>query len=129
MYKKGIYAGVWDLLHPGHLCALQWAWDRCEHLTAALNVDPDHKERKPVETQEERFVRLTACRYVDAIVVYAGETALQELYQTGQYDVAFISEEYKHTKYTDPKPAIALFVPRVSDFSSSKLKGRIEKNV
>ena len=129
MYKKGIYAGVWDLLHPGHLYALDWAGSRCDHLTAALNVAPDHKDRQPIETADERHLRLAGCKYVDAIIEYSGEASLKAIYSNGQFDVAFISEEYKHTKYTDPTPAIALFVPRVSDFSSSKLKGRIEKNV
>lgn len=36
----GLYPGVWDLLHPGHIFALDWASKRCDHLTAAINIDP-----------------------------------------------------------------------------------------
>lgn len=125
---KGIYAGVWDLLHPGHLIALQWARDRCDHLTAALNVQPDHKARQPIETESERHLRLEGCKYVDDIVSYKGETELRGLYATGKYQIAFVSQEHQDD-FTDPSPACPMFVPRNTTHSSTTLRERIKQKI
>ncbi|MYC77062.1 adenylyltransferase/cytidyltransferase family protein [Candidatus Poribacteria bacterium] len=125
---KGIYAGVWDLLHPGHLIALCWAKHRCDHLTVALNVQPDHKARQPIETESERHCRLEGCKYVDDIVSYKGEAELRQIYATGKYQIAFISKEHQNN-FTDPSPARPVFVPRNTTNSSTSLKKRIKQKV
>lgn len=126
---NGIYAGVWDLLHPGHLLALQWARERCDHLTAALNIDPtvdNPKKRKPIESKADRVERLKACRYVDNILCYTGEKALEVVYQQGNYEVAFISEEHK-VAYTETHGIEVVFVPRNTGHSSTQLIRKIRE--
>ena len=124
---NGIYAGTWDLLHPGHLAALRWAKGRCKFLTAALNIDPtidNPKKQKPLESKADRIERLKACKFVDAIICYTGEKELKNIYRLGLYDVAFISEEHKEN-YTDPSPAKIMFVPRNSTHASTRLREAI----
>lgn len=127
VHKRGIYAGVWDLLHPGHLFALQWAKEKCDKLTAAINIDPtldNPLKEKPLESEEGRMERLKACRYVDEIITYTGEAELEQLYQSCDYNIAFISVEHKdnYTPTHDVKP---IFVPRPSEHSSTELRKRI----
>lgn len=126
--RKGIYAGVWDFLHPGHLSALDWAKKQCDWLVAAVNVDPtvdNPQKSEPWESEIDRYMRLIACRYVDCVVYYRGESELEELYRIGDYDFAFISVEHKES-YTQTHGAKPIFVPRFSHHSSSKLRQILE---
>lgn len=126
---KGIYAGVWDLLHPGHLFALQWAKQRCSHLTVAVNRHPtldNPKKQEPFESEADRVTRLRACRLVDEIVTYTGEKGLAALYETGKYETAFISEEHREN-YTPTHGAAPVFVPRLTEHSSTRLREKIKE--
>ena len=127
---KGIYPGVFDLLHPGHLFALDWAREHCDHLTAAINIDPtgdNCKKEKPIESAIDRFVRLLACKFVDNVTYYKGEKALESLYRLGDYDLAFISIEHE-SSYTSTYKAKPVFVPRLSEHSSTRLRKKIRSN-
>ena len=127
----GIYAGVWDFLHYGHLLALQMAKQHCDFLVIAINEDPtidNPKKNKPIETITERLERLKACKYVDSIIIYKGEKELLQIYQRSKFDIAFISKE--HTKkYTNCSPAKPFFLNKISTYSSSSLRERILDSV
>lgn len=78
----GMFAGTWDLLHPGHLIALREARSMCDRLVVALQVNPkiDRPWKDfPSETVFERWTRLSACQYVDVIVPYETENDLFNL--------------------------------------------------
>ena len=127
---KGIYAGAFDLLHPGHLFALDWASKQCDHLTAAINIDPtcdNPKKEKPLESDIDRFVRLLSCKFVDNVTYYEGEKELEALYRFGDYDIAFISIEHEKS-YTPTHKAKPVFVPRFSEHSSTRLRRKIGEN-
>lgn len=124
---KGIYAGVFDLLHPGHLFAFELARKHCDILTAALNMDPtvdNPKKNKPIESGGDRRYRLLSCIYVDHVISYTGEKELEALYRCGDYDVAFIADEHREN-YTDPTPAKPIFIPKISWHSSTRLRQKI----
>ena len=127
---KGLYSGAFDLLHPGHLFALDWASKHCDHLTAAINIDPtcdNPKKEKPLESDLDRFVRLLACKFVDNVTYYEGEKELEALYRFGDYDIAFISIEHEES-YTPTHKAKPVFVPRLSEHSSTRLRKKIKSN-
>lgn len=127
---KGIYPGAFDLLHPGHLFALDWASKQCDHLTAAINIDPtcdNPKKEKPLESDIDRFVRLLSCKFVDNVTYYEGEKELEALYRFGDYDIAFISVEHEKS-YTPTHKAKPVFVPRLSKHSSTRLRRKIRGN-
>ena len=127
----GIYAGVWDFLHYGHLQALEIAKQHCDFLVAAINEDPtvdNLKKNKPIETITERLERLKACKYVDSIIVYKGEAQLKQIYQKSKFDIAFISKEHSKN-YTDCSPTKPFFVPKISTYSSTSLRKRVLDSV
>jgi len=69
--KIGFTASAFDLLHAGHIAMLREAKDQCDYLICGLQVDPslDRKgKNKPIQTLVERYVQLTAIKYVDEIV-------------------------------------------------------------
>ncbi len=61
----GFTCGAMDLLHAGHVTMLKECKAQCEYLIVALQTDPslDRPEKnKPVETVEERMIRLKGYR-------------------------------------------------------------------
>lgn len=127
---KGIYPGAFDLLHPGHLFALDWASKQCDHLTAAINIDPtcdNPKKEKPLESDIDRFVRLLSCKFVDNVTYYEGEKELEALYRFGDYDIAFISIEHEKS-FTPTHKVKPVFVPKLSKHSSTRLRKKIRSN-
>ena len=117
------------MLHPGHLFALDWASKHCDHLTAAINIDPtcdNPKKEKPLESDLDRFVRLLSCKFVDNVTYYEGEKELESLYRFGDYDIAFISIEHE-ASYTPTHKAKPVFVPRLSEHSSTRLRKKIRE--
>ena len=54
MKQIGFYPVVGDLLHAGHILALEEAKENCDYLIVGLNCAPDGKN--PVQSIYERFI-------------------------------------------------------------------------
>jgi glycerol-3-phosphate cytidylyltransferase len=112
---------------------LREAKDQCDYLICGLQVDPsiDRKEKnKPVQTLVERYVQLSAVKYVDEIVPYVTEEDLVDI--LGMYDITvrILGDEYKDRDFTGKdicqKRGIDLyFNKRDHRFSSSGLRKRV----
>lgn len=127
---RGFTCGTFDLLHPGHLLMLKEIKDQCDHLTVGLQTDPsiDRPEKhKPVETIEERLIRLKGCKYVDKIVVYETELDLYNLLKELKPDIRFLGEDWKGKHFTgDDLPIKIIYNSRSHNHSSSNLIERIK---
>ena len=126
----GLTAGVFDLLHPGHLLMLEYCKKHCGYLVVALQTDPSKyrkDKRKPVETMYERYIRLMHCKYVDEVIPYDSEDDLRLLLTNEEYDVRFIGEDHKGHEFTghDIRKETFHFNPRSHTLSSSSLRDRI----
>ena len=72
----GFTASTFDLLHAGHIAMLREAKTQCDHLICAIQVDPsiDREDKnKPVQTLVERYIQLSAVKYVNEIIPYQTE--------------------------------------------------------
>jgi glycerol-3-phosphate cytidylyltransferase len=133
MKKIGIVASSFDLLHAGHVMMLREAKSNCDHLIAALQTDPtiDRPEKnKPVQTIVERYIQLSAVKYVDEIVVYATEQDLEDILEMYPIDIRILGEEYRDKDFTGreicKRRGIQLyFNKRDHRFSSSGLRKRV----
>jgi len=131
--KVGFVASSFDLLHAGHIMMLREAKSRCDHLIAALQVDPtiDRPEKnKPVQTIVERYIQLSAVKYVDEIVVYTTEQDLEDILEMYTIDIRILGEEYRDKDFTGreicKRRGIQLyFNKREHRFSSSDLRKRV----
>lgn len=121
-----------DLLHAGHLIMLKEIRKQCDHLTVALQTDPsiDRPEKhKPIETVEERMIRLQACKYVDKIVTYDTEQDLYNLLKELKPDIRFLGADWKGKHFTgDDLPIKVIFNSRNHNYSSSNLISRIRNS-
>ena len=92
---RGFTAGAMDLLHAGHVLMLKECRSQCDYLIVGLQNDPSvtdaeyrgKKKNKPIETLQERQIRLEGCKYVDEIIVYDTEDDLYKLLKTLQPEV------------------------------------------
>ena len=129
---KGFTCGALDLLHAGHVMMLKECKAQCDFLIVGLQVDPsiDRPEKhKPIETIEERMIRLKGCRYVDKIVVYETELDLFYLLKETKPDVRFLGEDWKGKEFTgDSLPIKIIYNSRNHNYSSSNLIQRIKNN-
>jgi len=75
--------GVFDLLHVGHLSYLAAAADLGHKLIIGLNSDASTKRLKgptrPVNNEYSRSVMLAALFFVDAVVLFEGDTPIEPI--------------------------------------------------
>ena len=129
----GFTCSTFDLLHAGHIAMLREAKTQCDYLICGLQVDPSidrPTKNKPVQTIVERYVQLSAVRYVDEIVPYVTENDLVDI--LGMYDITvrILGDEYKDKDFTGKDVCQArgidlYFNKRDHRFSTSDLRLRV----
>jgi len=137
--KKGFTCSTFDLFHAGHVAMLEECKRNCEYLIVGLQTDPsiDRPEKnKPVQSLVERYVQLSACKYVDEVVPYETEKDLLDYLKLHErtIDVRFVGEEYMDKDFTGREltsqlvdaSMVLYFNKRSHDFSSSELRERIK---
>jgi len=130
----GFTASCFDLFHAGHVLMLEEAKEHCQYLIAALQTDPtlDRPEKmKPIQSVYERFVQLSACKYVDEVVVYDTEADLLNVLSSKPIDVRILGEEYMNKEFTGKHLDLfeCVFNKRHHSYSSTELKQRIVKRL
>lgn len=130
----GFTASAFDLLHAGHIAMLREAKEQCDWLICGLQVDPslDRPEKnKPIQSLVERYIQLSAVKYVDEIVPYVTEKDLTDILESYKIHVRILGEEYKDRDFTGRDLCDTLgirlhFNKRQHRFSSSELRKRIQ---
>jgi len=132
--KIGITFSTFDMLHAGHIAMLAEAKNHCDYLIAGLQTDPtiDRPDTKnhPVQSIVERQIQLSACRYVDEVVVYQTEQDLIDLLLILPVDVRILGVEYEDKDYSGREECYRrdieiVFNGRDHSFSSSSLRKRV----
>lgn len=132
--KIGITFSTFDLLHAGHIAMLSEAKNHCDYLIAGLQTDPtiDRPDTKnpPVQSIVERQIQLSACRFVDEVVVYQTERDLVDLLLILPVDVRILGVEYEQKDFTGRQECYdrgieIVFNGRDHSFSSSSLRKRV----
>lgn len=126
--KIGLYPMVADVLHAGHIIALEEARKQCDYLIVALHCCPNYK--KPVQTIYERFMQLRAVKWVDEIIPYTDVEDAKNMLQSLDYDIYFLGEDHKgkHWECDDivqGSDKQIVYLHRTHNFSSTYVKDRI----
>jgi glycerol-3-phosphate cytidylyltransferase len=132
----GFTASAFDLLHSGHITMLREAKAQCDYLICGLQLDPSidrETKNKPIQTMVERYIQLSAVRYVDEIVPYVTEKDLTDILSSYSINIRILGDEYKDKDFTGrdlcDRLGIGLyFNTRNHRFSSSELRQRISDN-
>ena len=127
--KTGFTCSTFDLFHAGHIIMLEEARTQCDYLIVGMQTDPtiDRPEKnKPVQTVFERFIQLSACKYVDLVIPYATEKELLDILLSYPIDVRILGEEYADKAFTGNYLNIELyFNKREHSFSTTELRQRV----
>jgi glycerol-3-phosphate cytidylyltransferase len=133
--RIGITFGAFDLLHAGHVAMLAEAKQNCDYLIVGLQNDPsvDRPEKnKPIQSIFERQLQITACRFVDEVVVYNTEADVLDILKTLPIHVRIIGSDYLDKDFTGKQYCIdnsieVLYNSRSHSFSTSELRDRVKK--
>ena len=134
--KIGIVFSAFDMLHAGHIAMLSEAKNHCDYLIAGLQTDPTidrpGEKNPPVQSIVERQIQLSACRYVDEVVIYQTEQDLVDLLLILPVDVRILGVEYCDKDFTGRDEGVRrgielVFNGRDHSFSSSSLRRRVAK--
>ena len=129
----GFTCSTFDLLHAGHILMLAEAKSVCDYLIVGLQSDPTidrpGSKNKPVQSIVERYVQLSAVKFVDEIVVYDTEKDLEDLLMFLPITMRIIGEEYEGKNFTgkeicDDRNIKMFYNSRKHRFSSSELRSR-----
>lgn len=132
--RIGITFSTFDLLHAGHIAMLSESKNHCDYLICGLQTDPtiDRPEtkNKPVQTIVERQIQLSACRYVDEVVIYQTEKDLEDILLTLPIDIRILGVEYADKEFTGKQICLTrgieiVYNSRDHSFSSSSLRKRV----
>lgn len=133
----GFTASAFDLLHAGHIAMLREAKEQCDYLICGLQIDPSidrASKNKPIQSIVERYIQLSAVKFVDEIIPYYYENDLTDILKSYNIDVRILGEEYKDIEFTGRELCDRLgirlyFNKRNHDFSSSELRKRMKGDI
>ena len=124
----GFYPMCADILHAGHVIAIEEAKQNCDYLIIGLNCKPDGKN--PVQSVYERYMQLRAIKWVDEIIPYEGKTDLELLVTSLPYNIRFVGEDYIGKTWDGKIQETELnksiyYLKRRHNLSSTELKNRL----
>jgi len=129
----GFTCSTFDLLHAGHILMLAECKTICDYLIVGVQSDPTidrpDTKNKPVQSVVERYVQLSAVKFIDQIIVYDTEKDLEDLLMFLPIGVRIIGEEYKDKEFTgkqicEDRGIKIWYNSRSHRFSSSELRQR-----
>ena len=126
--KIGVYPMVADVLHTGHITAIEEAKKYCDYLIIALHCCPVYK--KPIQTIYERYMQLRAVKWVDEVIPYTDVNDAKNLLTSLDYDVYFLGEDHKGEAWEccdiiESLGKEVVYLKRKHNFRSSELKQKI----
>lgn len=128
--RIGFYPMAADILHTGHVLALEEAKNNCDYLIVGLNCTPDGKN--PIQSIYERFMQLRAVKFIDEIIPYQGRKDLEQIAASLNYNIRFLGSDYTNKDWDGKEVEQRLgkrvyYLKRNHNFSSTELKERLSK--
>lgn len=133
MYKKGLLAGAFELIHPGYIELFRDAKNICEFLVVALQDDPSmdrpKTKFKPVIGVFCRLNILKSIRYIDDVIPYRTEDDLVALIMEQRPDVRILGDDYIGKPITGKMDIPCYYHRRQTDWSTTKLRQLIAQSM
>ena len=126
----GFTCSAFDLFHAGHVVMLQESRELCDYLIVGLLTDPTNdrpEKNKPIQSVMERYIQVSACKYVDEVIPFQSEQDLLDMLLVINPDVRIVGEEYRGTDHTGAGLGNIHYNKRKHSFSSSELRERVAK--
>lgn len=126
--KIGLYPMVADILHTGHILALEEAKNNCDYLIVGLHCNPNYKT--PIQSIYERYMQLRAVKYVDEVIPYTDINDMRNLLLSLNFDIYFLGEDHEGKTWECDDLVKGLnkeihYLPRKHPYSSTYFKNKI----
>lgn len=130
LYKVGVIAGNFDVIHPGYIDMFRECSEVCEQFIVLLHTDPSierpEEKLKPILSVEDRFKILMSTRYINGVHIYTYEKDLVDLLKGIKPDVRFLGDDYVGKSYTGDDLNIPIhWINRSHGWSTTKFKQMI----
>lgn len=123
--KIGFFPMVADILHSGHVLALEEAKKHCDLLIVGLHCKPTYKD--PIQSIYERYMQLRAVKWVDEVIPYENSVRDADVFTSLEYDVYFLGEDHRTDEW-EMKAKIEsmdkeiIYLKRKHNYSSTRVK-------
>lgn len=132
-YKKmkiGFFPMVADILHSGHVIAIEEAKKNCDYLIIGLHCNPNYKN--PQQSIYERFMQLRSVKWVDEVIPYENIDRDSDMFLSLDYDVYFLGNDHKNENWEmreliEGNGKEVVYLKREHKYSSSKIKDESKK--
>ena len=123
--KVGFFPMVADILHCGHIIALEEAKNNCDYLIVGLHCNPSYKN--PQQSIYERYMQLRSVKWVDEVTPYQSSERDRDMFLSLNYDVYFLGEDHKVDNWElkeeiEKSKKEIFYLKRRHSYSSSKIK-------
>jgi glycerol-3-phosphate cytidylyltransferase len=130
--KIGFFPMVADILHSGHVIAIEEAKKNCDYLIIGLHCNPLYKN--PQQSIYERFMQLRAVKWVDEIIPYQDINKDKNMFISLDYDVYFLGNDHKDNEWElrDEIQNLGreiVYINRNHEYSSSKIKNEAKSKL
>lgn len=134
VYRTVLNAGIYDLLHEGHLNLLRKMNEIGEQVIVVLHNDLscfEIKDKFPIQSLERRKWQLENCGLVDSVIVTEKKDPLQEFRQIlmKEKDVIYVRgddlEDFPGKLAIDEKNIPIKYLPYTEGVSSSQIKKQL----
>ena len=133
MYKTGVIAGNFDVIHPGYIKMFKECKSYCKQFIVLLHTDPSierPEKLKPILSKEERTEILTSIKFIDGIAYYTYEKELVDLIYRLNPDIRFLGDDYRGKTYTGFELDIPVhYLNRDHGWSTTKFKKLIANTI
>lgn len=129
--KIGFFPMVADILHSGHILAIEEAKKKCDYLIVGLHCKPTYKN--PQQSIYERYMQLRAVKWVDEIIPYENIDRDADLFTSLEYDIYFLGSDHKDMDW-ELKEIIQnhgkeiSYLNRNHGYSSTKIKQKAKEH-
>ncbi len=129
--KIGFYPMVADILHAGHVIAIEEAKKNCDYLIIGLHCNPLYKN--PQQSIYERYMQLRAVKWVDEIIPYQNIDEDCDMFLSLEFDIYFLGEDHKNKDWEMKEQIISsgkevVYLKRNHNYSSTRIKTKSKKN-
>lgn len=123
--KIGFFPMVADILHCGHVLALEEARKNCDYLIVGLHCNPSYKN--PQQSTYERFIQLRAVKWVDEVIPYESTKRDRGMFCSLDYDIYFLGEDHikdhwEMKEEIEKSKKEIFYLKRKHNYSSSRIK-------
>lgn len=133
LYKIGVIAGNFDVIHPGYIKMFKECKENCETFIVLLHSDPSierPEKLKPILSVQERDEILMSIKYIDNVFTYTYENELINLLQLLKPNVRFLGDDYIGKSFTGSDLNIPIYyLDRSHGWSTTKYKTLIAESL